>query len=177
MRAIYARELPEEERTQLRRSLKSGNGFTVCRAQMILKSADEGLKVDEIGKRLGCTGQTVREAIHAFDREGLNCLEAKKIAGWCETHYIDIAIHNPIGPVATSAFLHLCLSCPNFAVQELPSRPGESLPDVVTHQPVWKEGYLLPPNKPGLGIEFNSEALRKYRQFHVRIHCESGEMR
>ncbi len=79
MRALYARELTEEERNQLRRSLKSGNGFTVRRAQMILKSADEGLKVDEIGEQLGCTGQTVREAIHAFDREGLNCLEAKKM--------------------------------------------------------------------------------------------------
>jgi galactonate dehydratase len=35
--------------------------------------------------------------------------EAKKIAGWCETHYIDLAVHNPIGPVATSAALHLNL--------------------------------------------------------------------
>lgn len=79
MRALYARELTEEERIELRRSLKSGKGFTVRRAQMILKSADEGLKVDEIGEQLGCTGQTVREAIHAFAREGLKFLEAKKM--------------------------------------------------------------------------------------------------
>jgi L-alanine-DL-glutamate epimerase-like enolase superfamily enzyme len=88
--------------------------------------------------------------------------EAKKIAGWCETHYIDLAVHNPIGPVATSAFLHLCLSCPNFAVQELPRRPGLSLPDVVLNQPVWADGYLLPPERPGLGIEFDREAIKKY---------------
>lgn len=79
MRALYARELTEEEREHLRRSLKSNNGFTVRRAQMILKSADERLKVDEIGEQLGCTGQTVREAIHAFEREGLNCLNAKQM--------------------------------------------------------------------------------------------------
>lgn len=88
--------------------------------------------------------------------------EAKKIAAACETHYIDLAVHNPIGPVATSAFLHLCLSVPNFAVQELPRRPGESLPDLITGQPEWQDGYLLPPSAPGLGIEFNPEALAKY---------------
>jgi L-alanine-DL-glutamate epimerase-like enolase superfamily enzyme len=88
--------------------------------------------------------------------------EAKKIAGWCETHYIDLAVHNPIGPVATSAFLHLNLSCPNFAVQELPRRPNESLPDVVLNQPLWEDGYLLPPARPGLGLEFNREAIKKY---------------
>lgn len=79
MRAKYARELTGEERKHLRRSLKSDNGFTVRRAQMILKSSDEGLKVDEIGEQLGCTGQTVREAIDAFHREGVKCLEAKKM--------------------------------------------------------------------------------------------------
>ncbi len=88
--------------------------------------------------------------------------EAKKIAGWCETHYIDLAVHNPIGPVATSAFLHLCLSVPNFAVQELPRRPNVSLPDVVLNQPEWEDGYLLPPTAPGLGIEFDREAIKKH---------------
>ena len=88
--------------------------------------------------------------------------EAKKIAAMCETHYIDLAVHNPIGPVATAAFLHLCLSTPNCAVQELPKRPGESLPDLVLNQPEWADGYLLPPTAPGLGIEFNPEAIGKY---------------
>src|SRR5579871_2799856 len=88
--------------------------------------------------------------------------EARKIAGWCETHYIDLAVHNPIGPVATSAFLHLNLSCPNFAVQELPRRPGESLPDVVLNQPGWENGYLLPPDRPGLGIQFDRDAIQRY---------------
>ncbi len=88
--------------------------------------------------------------------------EAKKIAAACETHYIDLAVHNPIGPVATSAFLHLSLSVPNFGVQELPRRPGESMPDLVVNQPEWRDGYLLPPTAPGLGIEFNAEAISKY---------------
>ena len=43
---------------------------------MILMSADEQLKVDEIGRRVGCQGQAVRVAIHAFHDNGLACLEA-----------------------------------------------------------------------------------------------------
>jgi galactonate dehydratase len=88
--------------------------------------------------------------------------EAKKIAGWCETHYIDLAVHNPIGPISSLACLHLNLSCPNFGVQELPRRPGETMPDVVLGQPGWVDGYLLPPQKPGLGIEFDREAVKNY---------------
>lgn len=88
--------------------------------------------------------------------------EAKKIANWCETHFIDLAVHNPIGPVSTAACLHLNLAIPNFAVQELPRRPGETMPDVVLYGPEWHDGYLLPPTRPGLGIEFNPEALNQY---------------
>jgi transposase len=60
-----------------RESRKTSNGFTARRAQMLLLSADEGLKVDAIGQRVGCQGQAVREAIHAFHAEGLNCLQPK----------------------------------------------------------------------------------------------------
>ena len=77
MKALYARALTEEERQVLGESLKSAEGFTVRRAQMLLMSAEEHLKVNEIGKRSGCQGQAVREAIHAFDEEGLACLQPK----------------------------------------------------------------------------------------------------
>ncbi len=88
--------------------------------------------------------------------------EARKIAGWCETHYIKLAVHNPLGPVSTAACLHLNLATPNFGVQELPRRTGTVLPDVLPEQPEWEDGYLLPPTKPGLGIELDREAARKH---------------
>ncbi|NLF01641.1 MAG: mandelate racemase/muconate lactonizing enzyme family protein [Anaerolineales bacterium] len=87
--------------------------------------------------------------------------EAKKIAGWCETHYIKLAVHNPLGPVSTAACLHLNLACPNFGVQEQPSKPGALLSDVFPVQPEWEDGYLLPPTRPGLGIEFDREAAKR----------------
>jgi len=88
--------------------------------------------------------------------------EAKKIASWCETHYIKLAVHNPLGPVSTAACLQLNLACPNFGVQEQPGRPGTTLADVVPEQPRWEDGYLLPPESPGLGIAFDREAARRH---------------
>ena len=47
-------------------------------------------------------------------------------------------------------------------VQELPRRPGDCLPDVITGQPEWRGGYLLPNNRPGLSITLNAAALANH---------------
>lgn len=88
--------------------------------------------------------------------------EARKIAGWCETHYIKLAVHNPLGPVSSAACLQLNLATPNVGVQEQPRKTGTVLTDVVPLQPTWEDGYLLPPTGPGLGIEFDREAAKKH---------------
>ena len=88
--------------------------------------------------------------------------EALKIAGWCETHYIKMATHNPLGPVSSAACLHLNLACANFGVQEQPRRPGTSMTETVPVQVEWEDGYLLPPDRPGLGVEFDREAARRH---------------
>lgn len=95
--------------------------------------------------------------------------EAKKIAGWCETHYIKLAVHNPLGPVSTAACLHLNLACDNFGVQEQGNPPGSMLTDVVPVQVEWEDGYLLPPSRPGLGVTFDREAARE-RPFQMWHH-------
>jgi L-alanine-DL-glutamate epimerase-like enolase superfamily enzyme len=88
--------------------------------------------------------------------------EARKIAGWCETHYIPIAPHNPLGPVSTAACLHLDLATSNFAVQECARIPGEVLADLFPVQVPFENGFMLPPTIPGIGVEFDEAALAKY---------------
>lgn len=88
--------------------------------------------------------------------------EARKVAGWCEAHYIKMAVHNPLGPVSSAACLQFNLATSNFAVQEQPRKPSEIIPEVVPVQPEWKDGYLLPPTAPGLGIEFDRDAAKKF---------------
>jgi galactonate dehydratase len=87
--------------------------------------------------------------------------EAKKVAAMAETHYIKLATHNPLGPVSSAACLHLNLASSNVGVMEQPQRPGRAMTNAVPVQVDWAEGYLLPPTRPGLGIEFDREAARR----------------
>ena len=103
--------------------------------------------------------------------------ECKKIAGWCETHYINIAPHNPNGPVSTAACLHLCLATPNVGVLELPRPTGSMLPDVFPVMPRFEQGYLLAPTQPGLGVTFDRDAARQYaykRSELPHLHRQDG---
>jgi galactonate dehydratase len=88
--------------------------------------------------------------------------ESRKIAGWCETHHIKLACHNPLGPVSAAACLHLSLASSNVGVQEMPRKPSTRLTDVVPVQIEFADGHLLPPTRPGLGIEFDRKAARKH---------------
>jgi len=88
--------------------------------------------------------------------------EARKIAGWCETHYIKIAPHNPLGPVSAAACLHLDLATDNFGVQEMWRVGSPVMRDLFPVQIPFEAGHLLPPERPGLGVEFDEEAAGKY---------------
>ena len=83
--------------------------------------------------------------------------EARKIANWCETHYIKIVPHNPLRPVSAAACLHLDLACDNFAVQEAGLVGDPVMEDLFPLQVPYERGYLLPPQSPGLGTEFNKD--------------------
>lgn len=87
--------------------------------------------------------------------------EGRKIAGWCETHYVPLAIHSPQGPVSTAASLHLSLATALVGCQELPRAPMTSLTDAFPVQMPFADGCLLVPEAPGLGIELNEDAVNE----------------
>jgi transposase len=55
--------------------LGSADAFTLRRCQIVLASA-RGERAATIAGHLGCSDQTVRNAIHAFDRDGVAALAA-----------------------------------------------------------------------------------------------------
>ena len=81
--------------------------------------------------------------------------EALKITHWCETHYIDIAPHNPLGPVSAAACVALCMASTNVGVQEMPRRPGSFDTDLFPVQIDWSDGYARATDRPGLGVELD----------------------
>jgi len=97
MKRLYAHPLTQDERRALRAGLKSNAGFTVRRSQLLLLSADDHLTVTAIGHRLGCTGQAVREAIHAFEQAGLTCLHAKSKARHDDQRALDETARSQLG--------------------------------------------------------------------------------
>jgi len=73
---LFVRPLADAERATLRQGLRSPDAFTLRRCQILLHS-DQGQRPSRIAAALGCGVQTVRDALHAFAAEGLNCLSAK----------------------------------------------------------------------------------------------------
>ena len=86
-------------------------------------------------------------------------LEMKKINAIAEAHYVSIAPHNPMGPLATAVNLHFCASAPNFKILEYILPTESDWGDWVDEPYLPKDGYLeLRPDRPGWGIEINEEA-------------------
>lgn len=71
---LFVRPVSETERTALEQGLRSKDAFTLRRCQILLLSAQHQ-RPKQIATHLGCSVQTVRNAIRAFERDGLRCLQ------------------------------------------------------------------------------------------------------
>ncbi|WP_369371229.1 galactonate dehydratase [Promicromonospora sp. Populi] len=85
--------------------------------------------------------------------------ETLKIAALADTYRVDIAPHNPAGPVSTAAAAHVALAVPNFRILEL--CPDEPRRTEIVHEP-WEilPDRLVVPDRPGLGVDLDIDALR-----------------
>lgn len=76
---LFVRPLSEPERAALREGLRSPDAFTLRRCQILLQS-NNGQRPAQVAASLGCSSQSVRDAIKAFAAEGLACLQQKSKA-------------------------------------------------------------------------------------------------
>ncbi len=97
-------------------------------------------------------------------------MEAKKIAGMAEVHYAQIAPWNgDSGPVATAASIQLDTCTPNFLIQEangvtpsgLQTARSRVYSEIINNGLKLEDGYIIPSDKPGLGIELNMDVVAK----------------
>lgn len=112
-----------------------------------------------------------RQCVDYIQPDVIHCgglLETKKIAAMAEARYVGVAPHNPNGPVATAAALHLAANLPNFSILEMPADDylwaatwrDEFLIDPSSVQV--QDGYLAVPTAPGLGLELDEAALARH---------------
>ena len=105
------------------------------------------------------------QACHVLQPDLSHCgglLEARKIASLGETYLMGVAPHNPNGPVANVVALHFDLATPNFLIQEdmLADVPWRF--DAVKTSLRSEQGYWLPTEEPGLGVEVDEKEARKH---------------
>lgn len=94
---------------------------------------------------------------------GLNgILESRKIAGMAEAHYAQIAPWMYCGPVSGAASIQLSACSPNFLIQEGIEDWGGFSSEILKEGIRWEDGYIIPGDKPGLGVEPDEKVLAKF---------------
>ena len=87
--------------------------------------------------------------------------ECHKIAAMAEAWDVALAPHCPLGPLALASCLHVDFVAHNAVLQEqsmgIHYNQGAELFDYVLNPEDFRfhDGYMLPPKKPGLGVEVN----------------------
>ena len=88
--------------------------------------------------------------------------ELRAIAALAEACQVQVAPHNPLGPVATAASLQVAASIPNFALLEMKVDDVPWRNELLTQPILPVDGYFPLPTGPGLGIEVNWDVVRAH---------------
>jgi 2-dehydro-3-deoxyphosphogalactonate aldolase len=99
-------------------------------------------------------------------------LEAKKIAAMGETHYAQVAPHLYCGPIEGAANIQLAACIPNFLILESIQTWGGFHAEILKKPVRWEEGYVIPSDEPGLGVELNEEVAARHPYDGDRLHLE-----
>jgi L-alanine-DL-glutamate epimerase-like enolase superfamily enzyme len=91
-------------------------------------------------------------------------LETKKIGDYAMEHGVAMAMHFAGTPVSFMANLHCATATENFLCLEHHSVDVPWWEDLVTgvDKPIFRKGFAIAPDRPGLGIELNEEAIKAH---------------
>ena len=87
---------------------------------------------------------------------------AKKIAAVAESFHQRILPHHFLGPIANMALTHIATATPNWDMNEFAPEAGTFKEDIVSNIVEIKDGYFIPPEEPGLGIDIDIEEMAKH---------------
>jgi mannonate dehydratase len=87
----------------------------------------------------------------------------RKIAALAEPYHVLTGCHGAtdLSPIAMAAALHFDISIHNFGIQEY-MRHTKETDEVFPHAYYFKDGYLHPGGKPGLGVDFDEKLAAKF---------------
>ncbi len=99
-------------------------------------------------------------------------LEAKKVAAIAEVHGALIAPHLYCGPIVEAANVQFAAGIPNFSILETIRVEGGFHDRLVRGRPALDEGSVIPPSRPGLGVELDEEVARAHPYDGPGLHLE-----
>ncbi|MHA0856365.1 mandelate racemase/muconate lactonizing enzyme family protein [Paenibacillus sp. CMAA1364] len=105
------------------------------------------------------------DAVHIIQLEPqfLGLSASKQICGMVHAHNGVTAPHSAQGPICSIVCAHLNMATPNFFIHEIFDDFNHSWAQDIFSPPFKVvNGYLLPPDRPGLGVEINLEEAVKY---------------
>ncbi len=110
----------------------------------------------------------------ALGRSG-GILEAKKIAAIAEAHYAQIAPHLYCGPIEGAANIQIATCTPNFLMQESIETWGGFHAEILKKPVRWENGYIIPPDGPGLGVELDEAVAAQHPYSGEKLHLEMSQ--
>ncbi len=102
-------------------------------------------------------------------------MEAKKLAAIAEVFNAEMAPHLYAGPVEWAANIHFATSIPNLLIAETIETGGAFHLALIKNSIKWEDGYVIPPEAPGLGIDFDEDLARAHPYDGDRLHLEMQE--
>jgi mannonate dehydratase len=135
--------------------------------RLIRQHTTTPLAVGEIFSSVWSCKQLIEEQLIDYIRATVvhagGITHLRRIAALADMHQVRTGCHGAtdLSPVCMAAALHLDLSIPNFGIQEY-MRHSEQTDAVFPHAYSFKDGFLHPGDKPGLGVELDEALASKF---------------
>jgi len=88
--------------------------------------------------------------------------QSMKIAAVCDAHDVNVAPHNFYGDLCTMMNAHFSAAVPNLRIMEADIDRLAWESELFTHQPEFRDGHLIVPDRPGWGTDPIESALRAH---------------
>ena len=88
--------------------------------------------------------------------------QSMKIAASAEAHEVNVAPHNFYGHLCTMMNAHFSAAVPNLRIMETDIDRLAWDDELVDHPPVFENGHLVVPDRPGWGCNPNEDAIRAH---------------
>lgn len=101
---------------------------------------------------------------------------ARKVVALCEAHDVAVVPHSPWGPVLTAATAQVAAAAPVTVVQEYAGGEDRLPKRGIVVEPVRHDdnGYLVVPQAPGIGVEFDPGCLVTVEPYERVIEARRG---